>query len=312
MDRVKEAIQHKVVRPERDTKEQEQAKPGLERELEPKPTKVHLPTSKSGEEGTQEAYKPSGKLAGKRAIITGGDSGVGSSVAMLFSMEGAKVAIVYLPADEADAQHTKAEVEKNGGEILLIASDLSRTDNCKDVIERATWALGGLDILVNNAAYREEKDDLADITEEQWSNTFRTNVDSYFHMTKYALPHLTQGGAIINSTSVDAYIGVPSRLDYAASKGAIVAFTRALSNQLVRRGIRVNAVASGPAWTPLVVACGAADDGRKGRRLGNSTPMGRLGQPSEIATSYVFLAAPDSAFMSGQTLHPNGGIVVNG
>lgn len=162
MDRAKEAV-HKVTHPETNT--QGQAKPGLERDLEPKPTKVHLPGSASETEGTQGVYTPSGKLAGKRALITGGDSGIGRSVAILFAMEGAKVAIVYLPVEEEDAQHTKAQVEKNGGEILLIASDLSRAVNCKDVVERAAAALGGLDIVVNNAAYREEKEDIADITE---------------------------------------------------------------------------------------------------------------------------------------------------
>jgi NAD(P)-dependent dehydrogenase (short-subunit alcohol dehydrogenase family) len=146
---------------------------------------------------------------------------------------------------------------------------------------------------------------------EQWASTFRVNLDSYFHLTKYVLPHLSKGGVIINSASVDSYIGVPSRLDYATSKGAVVAFTRALSNQLVKKGIRVNAVAAGPVWTPLV-ATGVSEQSQQGHGLGNWTPMDRVGQPSEIATSYVFLASKESVFMSGQTLHPNGGIVVNG
>jgi len=299
---------HKVTHPSMDPSKsaQQPANTGLERDMEPKPQKVHLPT-----EGEDTAYTPSGKLAGKKALITGGDSGIGRAVAILFAMEGAMVAIVYLPSEEADAQHTKAQVEKNGREVILIPSDLSQSINCKDVAKRAVDALGGIDILVNNAAVRQEQGNICDISEEQWASTFLVNLDSYFHLTKYVLPHLSKGGAIINSASVDSYIGVPSRLDYATSKGAVVAFTRALSNQVVKKGIRVNAVASGPVWTPLA-ATGVSEQSQKGYGLGNWTPMGRVGQPSEIATSYVFLASKESAFMSGQTLHPNGGIVVNG
>ncbi|OAQ74368.1 oxidoreductase, short-chain dehydrogenase/reductase family [Pochonia chlamydosporia 170] len=226
-------------------------------------------------------------------------------------MEGAKVAVVYLPAEEEDAQHTKAQVEKNGGEILLIASDLSNSINCKDVAERVKAAFGTIHILVNNAGTRNEKGSISDISEEQWASTFRVNIDSFFYLTKAILPSMAQNGSIINSASVDSYIGVPSRLDYATTKGAITAFTRSLSNDLVKKGIRVNAVAAGPVWTPLV-ASGVDKPGQHGHGLGNWTPMGRVGQPVEIATSYVFLAANESQFMSGQTLHPNGGIVVNG
>ncbi|KAI1140288.1 NAD(P)-binding protein [Hypoxylon sp. FL0543] len=288
---------------------QQQAKPGLERDLNPKPTKAHIPSSDS--DSGLSLYRPAGKLAGKKAVITGGDSGIGRAVAILFAMEGAKVAISYLPEEEEDAQHTKAQVEKNEGEVHLIASDLTQAANCRSLIDRAVTALGGIDILVNNAATRTEHGDISDISDEQWSATFRTNVDPLFHLTKSALPHLSSGAVIINSASVDPYIGTPSRVDYAASKGAVIAFTRAMSNQLVKRGIRVNAVAAGPVWSPLV-ATGVGEQGQKGHGLGNWTPMERLGQPSEIATSYVFLAGSESAFMSGQTLHPNGGIVVNG
>jgi len=284
-----------------------QDKPGLERDMEPKPTKVHLQHETEG----RTTYIPCGKLKGKNAVITGGDSGIGRSVAILFAMEGAKVAVVYLPSEEDDAQHTKAQVEKNGGEILLIASDLSRALNCKDVAERIKSAFGTVDILVNNAATRHEKGTISDISEEQWSSTFRVNIDSYFHLTKAMLPYMAKNGSIINSASVDSYIGVPSRLDYATTKGAIIAFTRSLSNDLVKKGIRVNAVAAGPVWTPLV-ASGVDKPGQHGHGLGNWTPMDRVGQPVEVATSYVFLAANESQFMSGQTLHPNGGIVVNG
>ncbi|KAI1418551.1 NAD(P)-binding protein [Hypoxylon sp. FL1857] len=302
MDKAKETL-HKVAHPtgkeqggtqgeaqsaKHDLPIQQQAKPGLERDLNPKPTKTHIPSSDS--DSGLSLYRPAGKLAGKKAVITGGDSGIGRAVAILFAMEGAKVAISYLPEEEEDAQHTRAQVEKNEGEIHLIASDLTQAPNCRSLINRAATALGGIDIL---------------------SATFRTNVDPLFHLTKSALPHLSNGAVIINSASVDSYIGTPSRVDYAASKGAVIAFTRALSNQLVKKSIRVNAVAAGPVWSPLV-ATGVSEQGQKGHGLGNWTPMERLGQPSEIATSYVFLASSESAFMSGQTLHPNGGIVVNG
>ncbi|KAK5988217.1 putative oxidoreductase C4H3.08 [Cladobotryum mycophilum] len=287
---------------------QTQSAPLVKEDLEPEPTQTHLPSNNRGAQDVP--YVPSGRLKNRRALITGGDSGVGRAVAIQFAMEGAIVVMVYLPSEEEDAMHTKAQVEKNGGEIMLIPCDLSHATNCKDAVTRATQALGGIDVLVNNAACRQQTGGIEDITEDQWAVTFRTNIDSYFHVTKYALPHIPEGGAIINSASVDSYIGVPSRIDYATTKGAVIAFTRALSNQLVKKGIRVNAVAAGPVWTPLVTT-GVGEEGQ-GRGLGNWTPMNRLGQPSEVATSYVFLAGRESAFMSGQTLHPNGGIVVHG
>ncbi|KAI1641737.1 NAD(P)-binding protein [Daldinia loculata] len=268
-------------------------------------------TSSSDSDSGPTLYRPSGKLAGKKAIIVGNDSGIGRAVAILFALEGARVVISYPPEEEEDAQNTKAQVEKDEGEIHLIASDLTQAANCTSLVNRAVTVLGGIDILVNNAATRNETGDIDDITEDQWSATSRTNVDPLFHVTKAVLPHLSSGAAIINSASVDTYIGTPSRVDYAASKGAVIAFTRALSNQLVKKGIRVNAVAIGPVWPPLV-ATGVSEQGQEGQGLGNSTPMERLGQPSEIATSYVFLAGSESTFMSGQTLHPNGGIVMNG
>ncbi|KAM3530997.1 hypothetical protein MY4038_004669 [Beauveria bassiana] len=261
--------------------------------MEPKPTKVHLDTH-----GTQEGsapYCPCGKLKGKNAVVTGGDSGIGRSVAILLAMEGAKVAII----------------EKNGGQAVLIASDLSTAVNCRDVAVRIKAVFDKVDILINNAATRNESGGIMDMSEEQWSYLFRVNVDSYFHLTKAILPSMGKGGSIINSASVDSYIGVPSRLDYATSKGAVVAFTRSLSNELIKKGIRVNAVAAGPVWTPML-ASSVDNKGQEGHGLGNSTPMGRLGQLSEVATTYVFLASGESRCMSGQTLHPNGGIVVNG
>ncbi|KAM3446676.1 hypothetical protein MY3296_009440 [Beauveria thailandica] len=300
MESAKETL-HKVVKPSGRTTGQ-QSKPGLEGELSNKTTRT---------DELVASYSASGKLKGKNAVITGGDSGIGRAVAILFAMEGAKVAIVYLPAEEQDAQHTKAQVEENGGEILLLASDLSHAVNCRDVASRIGSAMGKVDILVNNAATRNVQGHISDLSEEQWSTTFRVNVDSYFFLTKALLPYMEKGGSIINSASVDSYIGVPSRIDYTTSKGAVVAFTRALSNDVIKNGLRANAVASGPTWTPLM-ASGVDKAGQQGHGLGNSTAMGRFGQPVEVATSYVFLASRDSQFMSGQTLHPNGGIVVNG
>ncbi|KAM3456361.1 hypothetical protein NHJ6243_008172 [Beauveria neobassiana] len=324
MQSAKETL-HKVVQGDSGKDSTTQSKPGLERDMEPKPTKVHLDTH-----GTQEGsapYCPCGKLKGKNAVVTGGDSGIGRSVAILLAMEGAKVAIVYLPVEEPDATHTQEQIEKNGGQAVLIASDLSTAVNCRDVAVRIKAVFDKVDILINNAATRNESGGIMDISEqvmlsmsanidltksrEQWSYLFRVNVDSYFHLTKAILPSMGKGGSIINSASVDSYIGVPSRLDYATSKGAVVAFTRSLSNELIKKGIRVNAVAAGPVWTPML-ASSVDKKGQEGHGLGNSTPMGRLGQPSEVATTYVFLASGESQFMSGQTLHPNGGIVVNG
>ncbi|KAI1653342.1 3-oxoacyl-reductase [Daldinia decipiens] len=277
--------------------------------MDPKPTINHIPSPDS--DSGVNLSRPSGKLAGKKAIIIGGDSGIGKAVAILFALEDARVVISYPAEREEDAQNTKAQVEKDEGDIHLIASDITQAAHCTSFVNRAVAVLGGIDILVNNAVARNEKGDVADITEDQWSATSRTDINPLFHVTKAVLPYLSSGAVIINSASVDAYIGTTSREDYAASKGAVIAFTRALSNELVKKGIRVNAVAIGPVWPPLVTT-GVSEQGRKGKGLENSTPIERLGQPSEIATSYVFLAGSESAFMSGQTLHPNGGIVVDG
>ncbi|KAH8743841.1 oxidoreductase [Diaporthe sp. PMI_573] len=285
---------------------QTQSQPGLERDIHPKPAKTHLPT-----EDTQgyQLYKAAGKLTGKKALITGGDSGIGRAIAILFAMEGAAVAITYLPEEEEDAQHTKAQVEKNNGHVVLLASDLRSPTACREVVERAITALGGdhLDVLVNNAGYQQEQIDIADITEEQYRRTLQSNLDATFFLSKFALPHMPSGGSIINTASVDAYAGPPAHVDYAASKGAIIAFTRALANQQAARGIRVNAVAPGPVWTPLITAS-LGVEAQKG--LPGWTTMGRIGQPVEAATSFVFLASQDGSFMTGQTMHPNGGIAV--
>ncbi|KAF3058609.1 putative oxidoreductase C4H3.08 [Daldinia childiae] len=277
--------------------------------MDPKPTMTHIPSSDSDPGLT--LYRPAGKLAEKKVLITGGDSGIGRAVAILFALEGARVVISYPPEEEEDAQQTKAQVEKNEGEIYLVAGDLTQAANCTSLVNRVVTVLGGIDILVNNAATGNEKGDIVDITEDQWSATSRTNVDPLFHVTKAVLPHLSSGAVIINSASVDAYIGTPSPVDCATRKGAVIAFTRTLSNQLVKKGIRANVVAIGPVWPPLVTKR-VSEQGQQGKILGNSIPIERLGHPSDIARSYVFLAGSESAFMSGQILHPNGGIVVDG
>lgn len=282
---------------------QHQDLPGLEKNLNPAPDSDHLPTP----EGGSQLYKAAGKLEGKKALITGGDSGIGRSIAILFAMEGADVFIAYLPQEEEDAQDTKKRVEKHGRKCYLQASDLTDRGNCKKLVETALKELGGIDILVNNAAYQMMVEDIKDLDEDQWIKTFNTNIHPYFYLAKYTLPHMKKGSTIINNASINAYIGRPDLLDYTASKGAIVSFTRALSNQYISKGIRVNAVAPGPVWTPLIPST-MSDEAIKQF----TSPMGRPSQPSEIAACFVFLAGPDSSSISGQTIHANGGTVVNG
>lgn len=222
-------------------------------------------------------------------------------------MEGADVFITYLPQEEEDAQETKKLVEEKGRKCYLHPTDLTDRDNCKKLVDEAVKQLGSLDILVNNAAYQMMVEDIKDLKEEQWVHTFNTNIHPYFYLAKYSLPHMKPGSTIINNASINAYVGRPDLLDYTSTKGAIVAFTRALSNQYVGRGIRVNAVAPGPVWTPLIPAT-MNDEAIKQF----TAPIGRPSQPSEIATCFVFLASPDSSSISGQTIHANGGTVVNG
>lgn len=270
--------------------------PGVEAEMEPAPVIV------------PEHYRGSGKLEGKRALITGGDSGIGRAVAVLFAMEGADVSIVYLDEHE-DAEETVRMVEGQDRRCVPIACDLREEPNCQTAVKRAVDALGGLDVLVNHAGEQHPRERFEDISAHQLERTFQTNVHSIFFITKAALSHLGEGSAIVNTTSVTAYQGNPSLIDYSATNGAIVSFTRALSAQLAERGIRVNAVAPGPVWTPLIPATFPAE---KVEDFGDHVPLGRAGQPAEIAPSYVFLASEDSSFMTGQVLHPNGGSVVNG
>jgi NAD(P)-dependent dehydrogenase (short-subunit alcohol dehydrogenase family) len=250
----------------------------------------------------------SGKLDGKVAIITGGDSGIGRSVAVLFAREGADVAIVYLEEHD-DAKETSQLVEEEGGRCLLLPGDVGDEAFCRDAVQRTVDELGRLDVLVNNAAEQHVRETITDISTAQLERTFRTNIFAMFHMVKAALPHLGEGSAIVNSTSVTAYQGNPLLVDYSATKGAIVGFTRALSQQLIGQGIRVNAVAPGPIWTPLIPATFPPD---KVESFGGNTPIGRPGQPEEVAPCYVFLASDDASYIAGQVLHPNGGQVVNG
>lgn len=270
--------------------------PGLESEMRPAP------------QARNAGYRASGKLDGKIALVTGGDSGIGRAVAILFAREGADVAISYLNEHE-DARATQRLVLKEGRRCVLVPGDIGRASQCRDVVRVVMQTLGGLDILVNNAAEQHPRERLEDISEEQLERTFRTNIFSYFLMTQAALPHLKPGSAIINTASVTAYKGNPALLDYSTTKGAIVAFTRSLSESLIGRGIRVNGVAPGPIWTPLIAATFSPE---RVEQFGSDVPLGRPGQPEEVAPSYVFLACNDSSYMTGQFLHPNGGVVVNG
>ncbi|ANE48328.1 short-chain dehydrogenase [Paenibacillus swuensis] len=274
----------------------QERQPGLQSEMTPKPDAI------------SEQYKGSGKLLGKAAIITGGDSGIGRSAAVCYAAEGADVAIVYLD-EHGDAEETKKLIEAEGRKCLLIPGDIGDEKFCQEAVKKTVDAFGKLDILVNNAAEQHPQKSIADITQEQLERTFRTNIFSFFYMTKAALPHLKKGSSIINTASITAYKGSPQLLDYSSTKGAIVAFTRSLSGSLIEQGIRVNGVAPGPIWTPLIPS---TFDEEKVAEFGTTTPMKRVGRPEELGPAYVFLASEDSSYMAGQILHINGGEVVNG
>ncbi|MFZ5562100.1 MAG: SDR family oxidoreductase [Pseudomonadota bacterium] len=275
----------------------QERQPGSEQEMIPPP------------QSAMKHYQGSGKLEGKVALITGGDSGIGRAVSIAFAKEGADIAIVYLNEDD-DARATKNLVEDSGRRCLLCRGELADPKFCRNVVEQTVQKLGRLDILVNNAAQQFPQDGIEAISPEQLEQTFRVNVFSMFYLVQAALPELRRGGGcIINTASVTAYRGSPHLIDYSATKGAIVAFTRSLSASLVDDHIRVNAVAPGPIWTPLIPA---SFDEEHVAQFGRKAPMGRAGQPDEVAPCYVFLASNDSSYFTGQVLHPNGGEIING
>lgn len=275
--------------------QQQGKQPGSEKDMHPKPV--------------YDDGKPgSGKLQGKVAIITGGDSGIGRAVAISFAKEGAHIAIVYLDEHE-DAKETKAAIEQYGVRTILLSTDIAQEENCKNVVEETLDQFGHIDILVNNAAVQFPQQGAELIQEEDLLQTFRVNLFAPFYLVKHAIPHLKEGSCIINTTSVTAYKGNASLIDYSATKGALVSFTRSLAQSLMKRRIRVNAVAPGPVWTPLIPASFTPE---KVQEFGKDTMYHRPAQPVEIAPCYVFLASGDSTFITGQVLHPNGGFIVNG
>jgi len=282
---------------------QSQTLPGSDEKLEPAAIFI------------RDDYKGSDKLAGKVALVTGGDSGIGRSVVQHFAREGADIAFTYLPDSEEEAQDAKIAqqlAEKEGRKCVAYPVDLRSADSCRDLIDKVVKEFGKLNILVNNAGTQYPNEDITTLSDEQWLNTFDVNIHPVFFLSKAALPHLKEDDCIINTTSVNAYIGPQILLDYTATKGAIVSFTRALSNQIAAKGIRVNAVAPGPVWTPLQPATLGHHNPQWLEDFGHETPMGRAGQPSELGPVYVFLASLDSSFISGQVLHPNGGTMVGG
>lgn len=281
----------KKIRPQ-----QKQPRPGLEKNMDPIPKTDPI------------KYPIEGKLKNKVALITGGDSGIGKATALLFAKEGADIVIAYL-SETKDAKQTQKEVEAYSSKCTLIKGDLGKENHCKKVIETALKNHKKIDIIVNNAGLHWEAESIEDISTEQLSKTFQNNFFSYFWITKYAMPYLKKGASIINTSSVTAYRGSPKLIDYSATKGAIISFTRSLSANLAEKGIRVNAVAPGPIWTPLI---SSSFKPKKNSEFGSDSPMKRAGMPNEVAPCFLFLASEDSGYISGQVLHPNGGEIVNG
>jgi len=271
--------------------EQEQEPVGLESEMQPRP------------DYGEESYRGSGKLQGKAAVITGGDSGIGRAVALAFAREGADVLISYLD-EHSDARETVRIVEKEGQRCIPIAGDIGDEAHCREIVQRAVQEFGRLDILVNNAAYQDDIESIQEVTEEMLMHTYRVNIFAMFYLCKAALPHMQPGSTIINTTSIQAYQPSPNLLPYSTTKGAILTFTKALSEEAIQQGIRVNAVAPGPVWTPLIPA---SFPGEKVAEFGKSTPMGRPGQPAELAPVYVFLASSDSTYITGECIGVTGG-----
>ena len=285
-----------TITPDQIPPQHQERQPGLESEMTPKP------------EYDDPNYKGSGKLQDKVALITGGDSGIGRSVAVYYAKEGADVAIVYLDEHE-DAEETKKAVENQGRRCLLIPGDIRNEGFCHEAVKKTVDEFGKLDILVNNAAEQYYEASIEDIDSARLGSTFATNIFSMFYFTQAAMPHLKKGSAIINTTSINAYKGNASLLSYSTTKGAILAFTRSISQPLIEKGIRVNGVAPGPIWTPFIPDAFGGDDVSN---FGKQVPMKRPGQPKEVASCFVFLASEDSSYMAGQVLHPNGGVVVGG
>lgn len=273
--------------------EQSQDTPGIESEMTPEPIII------------SDDYKGSNKFKDKVVLITGGDSGIGRSVAVHFAREGADIAIVYLSEDK-DAEETAEMIRKENSKCLLLKGDIGNEDECKEFVQKTVKEFGGLNILVNNAGEQHPKDSLEEIDSETMEKTFRTNIFSMFYLTKEALKHLKEGDSIINTTSITSYRGSEHLIDYSATKGAITAFTRSLGTNLAKKGIRVNAVAPGPIWTPLIVSTF-----NKVSDFGHDTPIGRAGQPYEVAPAYLFLASKEASYITSQVIHPNGGEVVN-
>lgn len=265
--------------------------PGIESKMDPRPIQ---PLN----------YKGSQKLEKRVALITGGDSGIGRAVAIAYAKEGANLAINYLEEEQSDADETKRLIEEEGVRCLLIPGDVSDEATCKSLIDKTVEHFGQLDILINNSAIQFPTEDIQDISYEQWDKTFKTNMYSVFHMTKFAIPHLKKGSSIINTTSINPYVGNPQLIDYTSTKGAIVGFTRSMAANLVEKGIRVNMVAPGPIWTPLIPS---TFDGESVAEFGTDNPMGRPGQPSELIGPYVLLASDEGTYMTGQCIHVNGG-----
>ncbi|RZS80307.1 SDR family oxidoreductase [Pigmentiphaga kullae] len=276
--------------------QQQPRQPGMQGDMHPEPR------------STGPDYRAAGKLEGRCAIVTGGDSGIGRAVAVAFAKEGADILFTYLD-ETADAEETRRLVTQAGRRCVGMAGDLGSESHCREVVRRAMEEFGRIDVLVNNAGEQHPRQALEDIDSAQLERTFRTNFFGMFNLSREALPHMASGGAIVNTTSVTAYRGSSHLIDYAATKGAIVAFTRSLSSAVVERGIRVNAVAPGPIWTPLIPASFSAEEVST---FGSQVPMKRPGQPEEVAPCYVFLASDDASYMTGQVLHPNGGEIING
>ncbi len=276
--------------------QQQSRRPGIESEMTPRP------------KADDPKHRGTDKLRGKVALITGGDSGIGRAVAVAFAKEGADIACLYLN-EHGDAKETKAMVEQHGQKCMLVPGDIGNEAFCKKAVERVVKELGRLDVLVNNAAEQHPQETIEEIDAKQLERTFRTNIFAMFHLTKAAMKHLKEGSTIVNTTSVTAYRGSKELLDYASTKGAIVGFTRSLALNLADKKIRVNAVAPGPIWTPLIPS---TFDKKKVAQFGSDVPMKRVGQPEEVASCFVFLASEDASYLTGQVLHPNGGEIING